>query len=413
MAHGIVLAALLVLGQSPAVGARRLDAAKPSLPDASDEAKTQNARLKRTFFGDINKTITWVEGIVRDPDGRPCPGEVVYLKAPCHDTTWRVNLDVRKTITDESGRYHFDGRLYPLVDTMTILATSHGRPPVVGFAPGPDPALEDDEREPARLDLTLPRSGTGTSLQVRVVHDGRNLEGITVRLAAGDGRFLIGGGWEGTRSKGVLGEFEDLTEPMAQTGSDGVARFENLVPGTFDVFAGSYPNLSELSAQSGEIAHNRPYGLVRGLVLAPGGSASTVVPTFVGEDAEREQFAARKPTTSYSGRIDRMIGGIPVLDSSPRGFSVTVLLPDGVTPAYAARALFFAPGSRAADAQGIADGAGRLTWSGDQIKPIEEKVKRDPPQAPTIIVSSPGVDGPVVVTLRSGDPIRLVLPATP
>ncbi len=105
------------------------------------------------------------------------------------------------------------------------------------------------------------------------------------------------------------------------------------------------------------------------------------------------------------------MGGVSVLGDDPTGAAITVFLPDGRTPAFAARALLFVPGQSRPVAQGLGDGAGRLTWRGRWMAggPAAEaepgRVDR-----PTAAISLPGLAGACFAEVGPGRPTRAVLP---
>lgn len=107
---------------------------EPAPPPSAEDQKASERTL-RQLNGDRRKTITWVEGIIRDEKGGPLPGASVYLHVEYHGGI-RMYEEVKKTTADDRGRYRFEGPLYPSMRTLTVVASAKGRPPAIGYAPG-------------------------------------------------------------------------------------------------------------------------------------------------------------------------------------------------------------------------------------------------------------------------------------
>src|SRR4051795_2135544 len=105
------------------------------------------------------------------------------------------------------------------------------------------------------------------------------------------------------------------------------------------------------------------------------------------------------------------MGGISVNPGAPEAAPPTVLLPDGVTPAFAAQAILFVPGQEQPASHGIADASGRLTWRGMwRYGNQDDRPKDGLVEKPTLVVSLPGRHGAVIVPLEEGPARRVVLP---
>jgi hypothetical protein len=144
----------------------------------------------------------------------------------------------------------------------------------------------------------------------------------------------------------------------------------------------------------------------RPVEVKPGQVVRVEVEPDPGPVAERPK-APRSRQQAFLG-----MGGIRLFDSGPEGFAATVFLPDGVTPAFAARALFFPADGREPTAEGIADASGRLTWTGRWMSPSNQAAEGpEPVKETTIAAWMPGLAGPVVARVEPDTPLRLVLPA--
>ncbi|WP_165066184.1 carboxypeptidase-like regulatory domain-containing protein [Paludisphaera rhizosphaerae] len=231
-------------GQSTTTGYREIQAqpgatlrdvvVEPPPPPSAD-AQRVNQQLIRRLNGDRNKTVAWVEGTIRDEQGRPLPKAVVYVHAQ-YDGGIRMNEDVKKATTDDQGRYKIEGPLQPSMGILAVIASAKGRPPTTAYAVAPDAALDDGDRKPARLDVSLPAAGA--SARITILEDGKKVPGATVQLTVTDataGRRRIFG--PGVVQSPDRIEMEDLISRTIKTGPDGVARFENLPPGPFEVVA--------------------------------------------------------------------------------------------------------------------------------------------------------------------------------
>ncbi|WP_337177492.1 hypothetical protein [Paludisphaera sp.] len=116
------------------------------------------------------------------------------------------------------------------------------------------------------------------------------------------------------------------------------------------------------------------------------------------EDTRNQRFAMI-PT----GGIDLQYGG-------PEAVAVTVVMADGATPAFGARALFIAAGASEPALMGTADAAGRLTWTGISRGGRPDGEGPEPVKEPTIVAWAPGLAGPAVATVKPGEPLRMTLP---
>lgn len=218
---------------APAPGQVVRDVVLGPAPPLPPEAERQHQRVLRSLNGDREKTVSWVEGTIRDERGRPLAGATVFLHVRYHGGI-RMHSDVKKAATDAGGRYRFEGPLYTSMGTLALLVTAQGRPSVVAYAPGPDASVDPAELKPARLDVAV--GAKGGSLAVTVLQEGRKAPGAEVRLVSTDAYRIFA---EFARPTAVeaLNEMNAAAVPKAVAGADGVARFTNLAPGSYQATA--------------------------------------------------------------------------------------------------------------------------------------------------------------------------------
>ena len=246
---------------------------EPAPPPSPVDQKASERTLRR-LNGDRNRTITWVEGTIRDEKGQPVPGASVYLQFQYHGGI-RMYEEVKKATADDRGRYQFEGPLHPLMGTLTVAASAKGRPPAIAYAPGPDASLEEGELKPARLDVAL--GSAGASASVAVVQDGKTLAGVAVRLSAVGVVALANPGYVGRARGGERDEVEALVAPTVRTEPDGVARFENLLPGAFEVVATASPDPAKLLRVRWPRDPELPFGIIEGIAAPPGGKVEATI----------------------------------------------------------------------------------------------------------------------------------------
>jgi hypothetical protein len=147
----------------------------------------------------------WASGVVRDRKGQPVAGATV-------EVDWQVATPLRmlersaRATTDAQGRYELalpEERWGPPVRVLRV-AHVPGRPPAFLWGDGP-------------ADLVIP--DRGGVLEVKVVRDGAPVAGVAV----------------GARQEGALAP--RLPSPVRTTDAAGVARFEALLPGRYQVRA--------------------------------------------------------------------------------------------------------------------------------------------------------------------------------
>jgi hypothetical protein len=261
-------------------------------PPPTPEMARMSLRMQRGMNGDPDQIVAWVEGTVRDETGRPLPGATVYAHL-LYSTFMRAQTEARKATTDREGRYRVEGPPRPSMGTFSILVTAKGRPPVFAHAVSSETMNEPADFKSARLDVAVGAPGRGGSVAVKVVQDGRKVPGANVRLLTGAtsqtfGEFI---------PPAVVSELDEMravAAPMAVTGADGVARFENVAPGVYN--ASAFPVLDPIQpfVKKGVIPGPRPVkGAARGIEVPPGGRIETTI--AVEADAAPARFLLLGP----------------------------------------------------------------------------------------------------------------------
>lgn len=138
-----------------------------------------------------------------------------------------------------------------------------------------------------------------------------------------------------------------------------------------------------------------------------------VVEVVPGEVAHIELRPGEPEAADRQARQQVMLGmvGISVNPGAPEAAPLTVFLPDGVTPAFAAQAILYVPGQDQPGSHGISDASGRLTWRGMwRYGNQDDRPKTDLVEKPTLVVSLPGRHGAAIVPLEEGPARHVVLP---
>ncbi len=176
---------------------------------------------------DPKQEFVWVEGIIRDAMGQPLPNSVVYARTAYHGGI-RMYEDARKTTTDATGHYAIKGPVWEHMEPVATIALAGTRPPVVAYAPAPT-----DDPAAVRSPLDLVVADQGGTLQVTVTQDGKPVPNAWVSLTA-DG---VAGLTQWAAGNKLTGELDPILHPKARAGLDGIARFENLFPGLYQMVA--------------------------------------------------------------------------------------------------------------------------------------------------------------------------------
>ena len=174
-------------------------------------------------------------------------------------------------------------------------------------------------------------------------------------------------------------------------------------PATGDFLAGPFPGgpaTLQLSAKTPDGTHQN---CGRQVVEVVAGEVAHVE-LKPGEPEAADRQAARRQTMLG-------MGGITVNPGAPEAAPLTVFLPDGMTPAFAAQAILYEPGQEQPASHGISDAGGRLTWRGMwRYGNADDHPKAGLVEKPTVVVSLPGRHGAAIVPLEEGPARRLVLP---
>ncbi|WP_165219260.1 carboxypeptidase regulatory-like domain-containing protein [Aquisphaera insulae] len=258
---------------------------------ASPEVIRESQRVNRGMNGDPKAILTWVEGTVRDEKGRPLPAATLYLRTQHHGGR-RLNEEVHRATSGGDGRYRFEGPLLASMGTMTIVATASGRPPVVAYAPGPNSYQDESQRKPARLDVTLAPASAAASVRVQVEEDGKGLEAVPIWLSPVDGVLLDQPGYAGAVRVTERDALTDLVSPLRRSDQEALARFENLMPGTFQLTAGVAPEMMAFPQLFGGGQSAPPSGIVRGLAVPPGGRLEARMGVYPHRDSARIRLLA-------------------------------------------------------------------------------------------------------------------------
>ncbi|MHB1562431.1 MAG: carboxypeptidase-like regulatory domain-containing protein, partial [Isosphaeraceae bacterium] len=190
----------------------------PRPPDPEEERLEKERNDRVDGIGGKNE-ITWVEGTIRDARGRPVADARVMVMVT-YNGGLRRGDDLKMTRTDADGHYEIRGRDFNFMGPLTVMVGSQGHGPLLAYARDPG---RDEDRPRSPLDLTVP--DRGGSLRVRVIKDGKPLEGAAVALDD-PGRIERVRIPVNADQRALLGSFS----PFEYTDREGIARFSNLYP---------------------------------------------------------------------------------------------------------------------------------------------------------------------------------------
>lgn len=178
--------------------------------------------------------VVWVRGTVRDDRGKPIAGACVMALAT-YSGSIRMYQLTSQAVADAEGRYELKGEGGLPYFSATLVATAPGHPPAWAWPSFPQLVTDDSKPakppEPPTQDLVLPsKSG---KMNVTVVVDGQPVADIYVALYLENANLRDM--WAMPRSDATA--IQDAAYPVAKTNTDGVASFENLLPGSYRVLA--------------------------------------------------------------------------------------------------------------------------------------------------------------------------------
>jgi protocatechuate 3,4-dioxygenase beta subunit len=168
--------------------------------------------------------VIWVGGTVRDETGNPIPNATVYAVATYYGGI-RMNGLTVTTKTEANGHYEIKGEGGLASLSITLVASAPGHPPAWAW-----PELAHNSLVSAVQDLVLPSSGGQAN--ITVVSAGKPLNGAAVTL------YLENANLQDVWARGGPNEeVQNVAYPVATTDDQGIARFENLLPGRYRVLA--------------------------------------------------------------------------------------------------------------------------------------------------------------------------------
>ena len=200
----------------------------PEKPDQPKKQKEQQAP----------KTVTWVQGTVRDEAGHPVRNATVFALASFQGLIRRYEL-TDKAETDADGHYEMKGAAELEYFTGTLVATAPDSAPAWAWPEFPSTSRTKDgsPQPPTELptqDFILPAHDA--SLDVTVLRDGKPSQSATVSvyLEGANLRQVWAHGDDRTRAL-----VEEAAYPSATTDASGRASFKHLLPGRYTVYATS------------------------------------------------------------------------------------------------------------------------------------------------------------------------------
>jgi hypothetical protein len=188
--------------------------------------------------------ISWAEGTVRDESGKPIEGATVYAAATYHGGM-RMYEAAEKAITDAAGHYAIKGKGGLSLFSAGLVACKPGWVPARDWITLPEPPwveVPEGAKEPTTRMATPPApirdfvlSRRGGTLRVTVLMDQKPFAGAMVRLEAMGGQLRQI--WAAGTAAPAQPEVEKIAYPTQTSGADGVAAFDLLPLGSYEVTA--------------------------------------------------------------------------------------------------------------------------------------------------------------------------------
>lgn len=223
-----------------------------------------------------NLANPWAKGTVRDEAGRAVSGASVYVVG-VYTAGGRMYEAVGKAGTNAMGQYEVPGDPGVSLLSASVVAALPGRPPAWGWAQPPRGVVKDAAKVPPTTDLVIPAKGG--SLEVTVRREGQPITGVSV-IAWLDGVDLRDI-WASGASAPERKEVESVVHPIKAVDRNGVARFDNLLPGNYRIVAavGDVDHVRDIQ-DSSQWETPDPYAVVEGVGVRPGAVTTYRVNVF-------------------------------------------------------------------------------------------------------------------------------------
>jgi hypothetical protein len=233
--------------------------------------------IRRASLPGEGQTVTWVQGTVRDESGKSLPNATVYAVSSFFGGL-RMYGESSRGIADAQGHYSLQGPGGQEDFSAAVVAYVPGRPPawawpsfpasLAGWVDASQPRKIPPPLPPPTLDLVVPDSGA--RLKVRVAEGGKPLSGAGVAVYLQNVRLrdqwaAAGGGDER--------ELEDIVHPISTTDAQGVAHFDNLLPGRYDIYISADGKKTVRGLFNDSLfrqAIDTPSGMAKGISLTRG-----------------------------------------------------------------------------------------------------------------------------------------------
>ena len=204
------------------------------------ESSERTNGIKRVLYPPAGQKLDWVRGTVRDETGQPVSDATVFVFG-MEGGFGRPTYLTEKGTTDAQGRYKITGPSGIYNFRAVLLAIAPGKSPIWSWPPfskmmgklipvGIDPK-PSDLPEPITEDVVLPSQGG--KLDVAVLKDGAAAAGMFVSARMENINLPARESDEATRKI-----VDDIAQPLVKTDEAGIAHFENLLPGRYQVSAG-------------------------------------------------------------------------------------------------------------------------------------------------------------------------------